>query len=68
MEPFESKQPGILWLSLAGQAAKAVTGAWSTVENQRKDRKVVLILTSILQIPTSAGFVGFKKVKNRRVE
>lgn len=48
VEPFESKQPGILWLSLAGQAAKAVTGAWSTVENQRKDREVVLILTSIL--------------------
>lgn len=64
VETFESKQPGILWLSLAGQAAKTVTGAWRTAETLRKGRKVDLILTSILQIPFYSGFVGFKKIRN----
>lgn len=50
-ETFESKQPGILWLSLAGWAVKTVTGAWPTAENPRKGSRVVLILTRILEIP-----------------
>lgn len=59
VETFESEQPGILWLSLAGQAAKAVTGAWQIAENPRK---VVPILTSISLDCFLFRFVGFRKV------